>query len=227
MRILIVDDHSLFRDGLARLLNSQPDFEVVGQAGTIQEALTLMEAQKPDLVMMDLGLPDGSGERTITRILENSRDVNVVFLTIHASEELAFTAIRRGAKGFLMKDIAATALLTALRQLKRGELAVSRATLSHMVDELLPITAPRNSVDNPSEVTLTIREIQVLAEVGAGYSNSEIAGNLSISENTVRVHIHNILQKLNFRNRQEAAVYARRHGLPNGFVPKRSGQENS
>lgn len=216
MKTLIVDDHSLFRDGLARLLTSQPDFEVVGQAGTIRDAIALVESRRPELVIMDLGLPDGSGEKTISQILAKSQDANVVFLTIHASEELAFTAIRHGAKGFLMKDIPATALLSALRRLKRGELAVSRATLSRMLDELLPIVASRSSAESTSQASLTVREVEILAEIGAGFSNSEIADNLSISENTVRVHVHNILQKLNFQNRQEAALYARRHGLPNG-----------
>lgn len=220
MKTIIVDDHSLFRDGLARLLTSQPDFQLVGQAGSIREAVSLVETQKPDLVIMDLGLPDGSGEKTISQILEKSQNIHVVFLTIHASEELAFTAIRRGARGFLMKDISATALLSALRRLKRGELAVSRATLSRMLGELLPITSARGSGENASAGSLTIREIEILAEVGAGFSNTEIAENLSISENTVRVHVHNILQKLNFHNRYEAAVYARRHGLPNGHVKK-------
>ncbi|MFZ5921503.1 MAG: response regulator [Chloroflexota bacterium] len=216
MKTIIVDDHSLFRDGLARLLTSQPDFQLVGQAGTIREAVSLVETQKPDLVIMDLGLPDGSGEKTISQILEKSRNVNVVFLTIHASEELAFTAIRHGARGFLMKDIPATALLSALRRLKRGELAVSRATLSRMLDELLPIVSARSNTDSQSQASLTIREIEILAEMGAGFSNAEIAENLSISENTVRVHVHNIMQKLNFHNRQETANYARKHGLANG-----------
>ncbi|MEW5830893.1 MAG: response regulator transcription factor, partial [Chloroflexota bacterium] len=181
MKTIIVDDHSLFRDGLARLLTSQPDFQLVGQAGTIREAVSLVETQKPDLVIMDLGLPDGSGEKTISQILEKSRNVNVVFLTIHASEELAFTAIRHGARGFLMKDIPATALLSALRRLKRGELAVSRATLSRMLDELLPIVSARSNTDSQSQASLTIREIEILAEMGAGFSNAEIAENLSIS----------------------------------------------
>jgi DNA-binding NarL/FixJ family response regulator len=220
MKTIIVDDHSLFRDGLARLLTSQPDFEVVGQAGTIRDAITLVESRRPDLVIMDLGLPDGSGEKTISQILDKSQDANVVFLTIHASDELAFTAIRRGAKGFLMKDIPATALLSALRRLKRGELAVSRATLSRMLDELLPIVSTRSNAEGASQASLTIREVEILAEIGAGFSNTEIADNLSISENTVRVHVHNILQKLNFQNRQEAALYARRHGLPNGSKGK-------
>jgi len=213
MRVLLVDDHSLFRSGLAHLFNSQPDFEVVGEADTVKEALDLIETNHPDLIIMDVGLPDGSGLDAITKILHKKKDIKIVFLTIHASEESAFTAIRLGAKGFLIKDIAAPALLTSLRGLQRGELAVSRRTLSRYVNELIPLHSIRGGDTNGLETTLTMREIDVLAGLSAGDSNSEIARRLSISENTVKIHVHNILHKLKMPGRQEAAAYARRHGL--------------
>ena len=213
MRVLLVDDHSLFRSGLAHLFNSQPDFDVVGEADTIKGALALVETHQPDLIIMDVGLPDGSGLDAVTKILHKKPDANIVFLTIHASEESVFTAIRLGAKGFLIKDIASPALLTALRGLQRGELAVSRRTLSRYVNELIPLHSIRGGDTNGIETTLTMREIDVLAGLGAGNSNSEIARLLSISENTVKIHVHNILHKLKMPGRQEAAAYARRHGL--------------
>src|SRR5512138_1147265 len=122
MKLMIVDDHSLFRGGLATVFNSQPDFEVVGEASTIKEALSLFDIKKPDLVIMDLGLPDGSGIDAVSQFLQIKEDVNIVILTIHASDELAFSAIRTGARGFLLKDISAAALLNALRRLNHGEL---------------------------------------------------------------------------------------------------------
>jgi two-component system nitrate/nitrite response regulator NarL len=213
MRLIIVDDHSLFRSGLATLFNSQPDFEVVGEAGTIKEALTLLEVQQPDLVMMDMGLPDGSGIDAISRMLQKKRDVNIVMLTVHASDDHAFAAIRLGAKGFLIKDISAPALLHALRGLGRGELAVSRTVLSRFINELVPFMFSYNGDRSGSDVTLTAREIEVLAELASGDSNQEIACRLSISENTLKIHVHNVLHKLQVNSRQDAAAYARRHGL--------------
>jgi len=213
MRVIIVDDHSLFRAGLVALFDSQQDFDVVGEAGTLKDAIKLIEGQLPEIVIMDVGLPDGSGIDAIPDILEIQQDISIVLLTIHASDDLTFTAIRRGAKGFLIKDIPMTALLSALRGLKYGELAVSRATLSRMVDELLPFSAPAKIDGVHVETSLSQREIEILTELGAGYENSEISERLSISENTVRVHVYNIVKKLKLSSRREASAFARRNGL--------------
>jgi two-component system nitrate/nitrite response regulator NarL len=213
MKLILVDDHSLFRSGLSHLFNAQQDFDVIGEAESIKEALALIETCQPDLVLMDIGLPDGSGLDAISKILHRKPDIQIVFLTIHASEESIFTAIRLGAKGFLMKDIAAQPLLMALRGLRRGELAVSRKVLSRYVEELRPLHVPRGGDMEGVEVTLTYREIEVLAALGNSESNSEIAQRLSISENTVKIHVHNILHKLDLPSRRDAADYSRRHGL--------------
>jgi two-component system nitrate/nitrite response regulator NarL len=213
MRLIVVDDHSLFRSGLVNLFNSQTDFDVVGEASTIQETLLLLESQRPDLVIMDVGLPDGLGVDAIGKILQRQPNVAIVFLTIHASEQLAFAAIRLGAKGFLLKDIAAPALLSALRRLKKGELAVSRRVLSYFVSETLPFFSARSSERGNTESTLTFREMEVITELSTGDSNRDIARRLCISENTVKVHVHDILRKLKLSSRQEVAEYARRHGL--------------
>jgi two-component system nitrate/nitrite response regulator NarL len=218
MRLIIVDDHSLFRSGLVNLFCSQPDFEVVGEGGTIKEALWLLETQHPDLVIMDVGLPDGSGIEAIPRMLQKKQDVNIVILTIHATDEHMFAAIRLGAKGFLIKDISAPALLHALRGLERGELAISRAVLSRFINELMPFLFSHGLDRSGSDATLTAREIEVLAELASGDANLEIARRLSISENTLKIHVHNILHKLKMNNRQDAAAYARRHGLTTGFL---------
>lgn len=212
MKVMIVDDHSLFRSGLVNLFHSQPDFEVVGEAGTARDALAMMEAKCPDLVLMDLGLPDVSGTDLVTRMLQKRADIHIVLLTVHASDETALACIRLGAKGFLIKDISASALLKALRGLERGELAVSRAILSRYVLETMPILGMRGDHIG-GETALTLREIEVLAEIGDGIGNAEIGRRLSISENTVKVHVHNILHKLNLPSRQDASAYARRLGL--------------
>ena len=213
MRIILVDDHPLLRNGLANILNSQPDLEVAGEAGSIKEAIAMVEAHDPDLVIMDLGLPDGSGMDAIPRILAKKPETQIVILTINGSEQLAFTALRLGAKGFLLKDISAPALLSSVRGLGRGELAVSRAILSRFVTEAAHFHSPRGAHENRPDSTLTGRELELLAELSNGASNSEIGQRLSISENTVKIHVHNILHKLNLESRQQAAAFARRHGL--------------
>jgi two-component system nitrate/nitrite response regulator NarL len=227
MKIILVDDHSLFRAGLVHLFASQRDFEVVGEASTIKEALLLIRAKRPDIIMMDVGLPDGSGIDAIPRILQEKEDINIVMLTIHASDESAFASIRLGARGFLAKDISTVALLTALRGLKRGELAVSRAVLCRYVTELLPFSSPRTGNPDAASVALTFREIELLSELSTGGSNSEIAQRLSISEHTVKIHVHNILRKLKLQSRQEAAAYAHRHGLGRDIPLPLSAKESS
>jgi two-component system nitrate/nitrite response regulator NarL len=217
MKLIIVDDHSLFRSGLATLFKSQDDFQVVGEGGTIREAVALIETQQPDLLIMDVGLPDGSGLEAIPKLLRKKPELKIVILTIHALDEHAFAAVRLGAKGFLLKDISAAALLQALRGLERGELAISRAALSRLFQELMPFVFPHFGDRNP-ETTLTMREIEVLSELATGESNLEIAQRLSISENTLKIHVHNVLHKLKLNNRQEAAAYARRHGLTHAML---------
>jgi len=212
--MILVDDHSLFRSGLLYLFNSQPDFEVVGEAGTIKEAIPLVKTKRPDIVLMDLGLPDGSGIEAVAKILQVDPDINIVFLTIHGSDELAFNAIQLGAKGFLQKDISANALLTALRSLEREELAVPRKVLSRFVEDLKPFLSHHLGRENATtEVTLTRREIDILIALSEGDSNKAIAKRYSISENTVKVHVHNILRKLKLQSRYEAAKYAQRVGF--------------
>ncbi len=213
MRVLLVDDHSIYRGGLVQLFNSQPDFKVVGEAGTIQEAIQQVDEKIPELIIMDFGLPDGSGIEAMAKILSRKPDIQVVFLTIHASDELAFSAIRQGAKGFLLKNIAATKLLAALRGLKRGEMAVSRVVLSRFTEEILPFISPSGRYPPMFHTRLTPREFQVLVELTTGDSNRDIADRLSIRPNTLKVHVHHILRKLGLSSRSEAAEYARRHGI--------------
>lgn len=219
MRILIVDNHILFREGLASLLGSQPDFEVVGEAGSVSEAIEKALDLKPDLVLFDLALPDGSGLDLLNTIYPKFPQVRFVLLTMQESSDLLFAAIRAGATGYLLKSTPITKILAALRAIERGEAAIPRAMTSHILDEFRRLD-PNHLTNLDSLSTLTTREIEVLEHLGMGASNQEIAANLVITENTVKVHIHNILNKLDLRNRREAGRFARRHGLGNSFTSR-------
>lgn len=210
--ILVVDDHALFREGLASVFNKQADFNVVGEAGTVEEAIRLTQEKYPDLVLMDVGLPDGDGIEAMERIREIRKDAKIVFLTVHESEQVAFAALRRGAKGYLTKDIETQKLLAALRAIERGELAISRELSSHYIEETTQWFGRRGG-SRASENTLTAREIEILSEVGGGLDNQAIAKRLNISPNTVKVHVYNISQKLDLNSRDELVKYAQRQGF--------------
>lgn len=212
MRILIVDDHILFREGLAGLLRSQPDMDVVGECGSVQEAVELARQHQPQVILMDYSLPDGTGLDATRAILAEHPQMQIIFLTVHDNDDRLITAMRSGAKGYLLKNLSVTKLLASLRALERGEAAISRTMMARILEEFaqsLPASGP-----SPSPLTeLTTREIEVLSELADGITNNEIAGRLFISENTVKNHIHNILNKLNLQNRREAIEFARKLGL--------------
>jgi DNA-binding NarL/FixJ family response regulator len=215
MRILIVDDHVLFREGLVALLDSQPDFEIVGEASTAEEAVCKAAQLKPQLVLLDVGLPDGSGLDALKGIMAECPETMVVMLTIHETDEVLFTAIRNGAKGFLLKNTPTPKLFASLRGLLRGEAALSRSMATRIVTEFSRLGRVQPNGDFGKEVeTLTTREMEVLRMLAADASNREIANRLVISENTVKIHVHKILNKLQLPNRREAGRFARRVGLP-------------
>lgn len=214
LRVLIVDDHVLFREGLKNLIENQPDFEVIAEAGTVHDAIDLALELSPDLVLMDIGLPDGDGLVAVKEILSGNPEIKVVMLTIHEADDLLFTAIHYGARGYLLKNTPIHDLLTSLRALERGEAALSRTMTRRILDEFSRLGKTTASAKTGFE-TLTPREIDVLEEISTGATNKEIADRLVISENTVKIHVHNILEKLNFDSRYEAAKFARRHGFSN------------
>lgn len=208
MRILLVDDHTLFREGLLGLLDSQPDIKVVGQAGSVKEATSMCWDLKPDLVLMDFSLPDGTGLDATQTILAERPETNIVFLTVHEEDDRLFAALRSGAKGYLLKNVAVTKLLTFLRGVERGEAAITPGMTTRLLNEFARLDPQRRKRD-PSSDELTTREIEVLNELVDGASNREIADRLVIAENTVKNHVRNILAKLNLKNRREAAEFAR------------------
>ena len=213
-RILVVDDHILFRQGLVSLLDKQPDFTVIGEAGAVADAIHLADRLKPEIILMDYSLPDGSGADATRAILHHRPEIQVIFLTIYEDDEYLFESIRSGAKGYLLKNTPVKDLLASLRALQRDEAAISRQMMSRVLDEFARASeaGPANGlVVHPALEGLTRREQEVLLAAASGASNDEIGRSLVISTNTVKNHIHNILGKLGLRNRRELVRFVEQH----------------
>ncbi len=212
-KVLVVDDHSLFRDGVVSLL-SAAGFKVVGEAGdgktAVKEALRL----KPDLVLLDIHMPEGGGLSALREIRKKLPDTKVVMLTVSEDNDILVEAIESGAHGYLLKSLNAKGFLASLGGVQRGEAAMTRSTMTQLMGAL----ANKNHSDTEDSQTadfelLTEREVELLQLVALGLSNKAIAQQLHISENTVKYHMKNILQKTNLQNRTEVAAYALRKGL--------------
>lgn len=209
MKILIVDDHVLFREGLAAIIRPQADIEIAGMAGGVREAITAAAEHKPDVILMDFNLPDGTGVDAARTILDGDSSCKIIFLTMSEDDDDLFAAIRSGAKGYLLKNIHPPELISAIRSVQNGESALSQGMTMRLMEEL----SRSKKQGRPAENTLTLRELDVLRAVASGMSNQEIGSHLYISENTVKFHVHSVLAKLNLTDRKEAANFARIHGL--------------
>lgn len=207
IRIVIVDDHVMLRDGIISILQKQPDFDVVGEAGSVAGALATVRDAQPDLVLMDYQLPDGDGLQATREILASSPEINVVLLTMHDEDELLFAAVRSGAKGFLLKNISAKEMLETLRGLAQGDVAMLPSEKNRILSEFAR-TSSQAADDAAAEPSLTKRELEVLQLVVTGATNGEIAQELHISQHTVKNHVHNILEKLQVADRHEATAVA-------------------
>jgi two-component system nitrate/nitrite response regulator NarL len=213
--ILVVDDHIMFREGLIGLLRSTPEFNVIDQAGTMYEGIEKALRHKPHIILMDFSLPDGTGLEATEIILEQIPDCKIVFLTVYETDENLLTAIRLGAKGYMLKNVSSSSLIASLRALEQGEIAMSRRMMSKVL-EFSRSNLPSFRQDTVSK--LSPREIDILMKLQNNASNSEIAQQLYLSENTVKHHIHNILDKLGVENRRQAGLIAREMGLKNGAM---------
>jgi DNA-binding NarL/FixJ family response regulator len=211
LRLLLVDDHALFREGLISLLSYQDDFTVVGEAEDAESALDQARALEPDIVLMDIELPGEDGVTATRRLKMEMPAVTVVMLTVHDDSRTLFEAIKVGAQGYLIKNVRSRELLEQLRGMARGEAAISRRMAARILDEIRGQTEPFWP-----EEELTAREMDVLELVAARLSNAEIAERLVVSDHTVKNHIKSILSKLHLRNRHQAAAY----GVARGWLPR-------
>jgi DNA-binding NarL/FixJ family response regulator len=213
IRVLIADDHQLFREGLINILKSQPDFEVVGEASDGLEAEIKAKQLVPDLILMDVTMPVCDGLEATQRIKKALPDVTIVMLTVIENNEKVFEAIRNGAQGYLPKSINSKEMLASVRGAVRGEAAITRTLGGRMLEEFRRVSKLAVEVPEKDSVSLTAREQQVLSLVAHGQTNKEIAQSLNVSIHTVKSHMRKILAKLHLEKRQEAVLYARREGL--------------
>jgi DNA-binding NarL/FixJ family response regulator len=210
IRVLIADDHKLFRQGLIGLMKTREDFvEVVGEAETGEEAIKLTEQLHPDVVLMDIYMPQMDGLQAAKEIRARFPEVAIVMLTSSERDGHLYEAVKIGVAGYLLKSLDASELFDLLGGVTRGEPAMTRA----MAGKFLKAVANRMVDEEKGEQALTERELYVLRLVASGASNQEIAKKLSISINTVKSHLKNILDKLQLENRTQAAAYAMQHGL--------------
>jgi len=210
VKVLIADDHKLFRQGLISLMRTREDLvQVVGEAETGEEAVALTEELRPDVVLMDIYMPEMDGLQAAREIRTRFPEVAIVVLTSSEKDGHLYEAVRLGVAGYLLKSLDADELFDLLSGVTHGEAAMTRA----MASRLLKGVANRLVDDYRGEQSLTEKELLVLRLVASGASNSEIAASLSISVNTVKSHLKNILDKLQLENRTQAATYALKHGL--------------
>jgi len=207
LRVLLVDDHALFRRGVAATLAHRPGLQVVGEAGDGLEALERARELQPDLILMDISMPGCTGVQAVQAIKRELPAIKVVMLTVSDVDDDLFGAVRAGAEGYLLKDVGADELCDLLEGVQRGEAPVSRVLAAKILHAL------RGEADPPAPQTLTLREIEVLQLIAEGLANADIAARLCVTENTVKMHLRHILDKLHLENRVQAAVYAVRHGL--------------
>jgi len=222
-KVLVVDDHIMFREGVISLFRSTNDFIVVGEAGSVKQGIESAVFLKPDIILMDFKLPDGTGLEATQAILSELQDCSIVFLTANEEDQTLFAAIRAGAKGYLPKSMAGSDLVSSLRALERNEMALPRKMSSRIVEEFSHINHENSNYDKLF-TQLTTRELDILGALQTGLSNIEIAERLFISENTVKHHLHNIMNKLGIKNRREAIKIARKAGLANKNSNKQSGE---
>lgn len=208
IRILIADDHTLFRASLRLLLESEPGLEVVGQAANGIEAVTLTRTLRPDVILMDLVMPRLDGIAAIAEISRENPQARILVLTGFVQDDKVFPAIKAGAQGYLLKDAEPRELIQAIRDVYQDKSSLSPTIARRLMRELQqPPSLP------PTDRPLSARELQVLRLVAQGLSNQEIATQLMVSERTIRSHVSNILDKLHIANRTQAALYAIREGL--------------
>ena len=209
IRVLIVDDHEIVREGLQTLLAEEPDFEVVGSASDGASAVALAKATKPDVILMDLLMPELDGIEATRRILTNNPAARVLVLTTFADDQHVRDAIQAGATGYLLKDVLKSDLLRALRDVAMGRPSLHAEVQQHLMREI----AGKTPSSQEKLLALTERETDILRLIADGRSNKEIAAALYLTEGTIKGYVSTIFDKLGVEDRTQAALYAVRHGL--------------
>ena len=209
IRVLIVDDHGVVRQGLRTYLEVLDDIEVIGEAENGSEAVAQVRQHQPDVVLMDLVMPEMDGIEATRQVSAISPSTRVVVLTSFADDEKVFPAIKAGARGYLLKDVSPAELANAIRAVQAGETHLHPEITKKLVEQL---ASPKPDQE-PLPDDLTPRELEVLRLIAQGMNNRQIALALTISEKTVKTHVSNILSKLHLADRTQAAIYAHRHGV--------------
>ncbi len=208
VRVLIADDQTLFRVGLARLLEEDPRVDIVGQAGDGAEAVKQVGSLKPDVVLMDLKMPNLDGIEATRQIVATHPDVKVLLLTTFEADNHVIQALKAGASGYILKDSRPDSIVSSLLAVMAGERVMASAVANRVLEMLTGTTTPKEFYDG-----LTGREIEILKLLAGGMANKQIAYKLKISEKTVRNHVSNMYEKLNIYDRSQAVLYAVRKGL--------------
>lgn len=211
IRILLVDDHSLFRSGIKSLLESQDSFEVVGEASDGLEGVKRAKQLKPDMVLLDLHMPGSSGLEALKMLTENVPKPEVLMLTVSEDTQDLMQALRSGARGYLLKNIEIDFLVDSIHRAMKGESVMSPQMSAALVDVVREPVIEKEP--EKKTVKLTPRESEIIIMLAQGGSNKSIARTLDLAESTVKIHVQGILRKLNISSRVQAAVYAVEHGL--------------
>jgi DNA-binding NarL/FixJ family response regulator len=213
IRVLIVDDQALFREGLHTLLSVQTDLQVVGEARNGEEALRLAASHEPDIILMDLHMPILDGVAATRRLQSSQPAIKVIVLTTFDDDEDVFEGLRAGAVGYLLKDVPSEKLVEAIRGVARGESFLEPSIVNKIVAEFARLSPNRPSSSQPLIEPLSERELEILRLLGQGASNKEIADHLVITVGTVKNHLTNIMAKLSVRDRTQAALRAKELGI--------------
>ena len=211
IKILLVDDHTLFRSGIKALLSRQNDFEIVAEAADGLSGIKLAAQLSPDIVLLDLDMPVMNGREALAQILNANPQQTVVMLTVSEDSDDLTECMRIGARGFLLKNINADFLLDSIRKAVDGDSVFSPEMTARLVQSLI---SPVSPTQNHNLECLTPRELEILGYLAAGHSNKIIARQLLLAESTIKVHVQNILRKLKLSSRVQAAVYAVQHNVP-------------